>query len=175
MMYTIIWKSPSPSRCTLGWALFASRRTAPSCRTSSSLSKCDSCIFVHGRVIIKHLCFQSLNLLGCCVIALAAHWLIHVLSSDHLSHSLWGCSDMKRRCEVASLADSLELFDLFAFRHESNDSIKHGAYTSGIQGCHNNHFTLICGKLTEYGDLKTTKIIIDSILHPQRTVLHRCQ
>lgn len=87
------------------------------------------------------------------MIALAAHWLIHVLSADHLSHSLWSCSDMKGRGEVASLADGLELLDLFAFRHESNDSVKHGADTGGIQSRDNYYFTLICGKLTEYGDL----------------------
>jgi hypothetical protein len=131
-VYAYLKKSPCLSRRALGRALFASRRTAPSRRTPSSLSKCDSSVLVHGGVVNEHFLFQSLYLLGCCVIAFAAHWLIHVLSSDHLSHSLWGCSDMKRRCEVASLADSLELLDLLAFRHESNDSVKHGADTCCI-------------------------------------------
>ena len=160
MMYTFIWKSPSPSRCALGRALFASRRAAPSGRTSSCLSKCDSSVLVHGGVVTEHFLFQSLYLLSCCMIALAAHWLIHVLSADHLSHSLWGCSDMKWRGEVASLADGLKLFDFFAFGHESDDSVEHGADTSGIQSSHNHYFSLICGKLTEYGDLSSKIITI---------------
>ena len=152
-MCLFIWKSPSSSRSALGWAFFASRRTAPSHRTSSCLSKCDSGVLIHRCIVTEHLSFQFRDLIGCCVIALATHRLIHVFTANHLSHTLWSCSNMKRCGKVASLADCLKLLDFFALRHESNNCVKHSADTGGIQSSHDHNFSLICGKLTEYGDL----------------------
>ena len=78
------------------------------------------------------------------MIALPAHWLVHVLTAYHLSDVLGGCADVETRREIASLADSLQLLHLFALRHQLNDGLKHGAHTSGIQGGYNHHLALVC-------------------------------
>ena len=88
------------------------------------------------------------------VIALSAHWLVHVLSSNHLSHVLWSCADVKRGCVVAALADRLQLFDLLALWHQGDDGLEHGSHTSGVQGSNYDYLALVSCILTELSDLK---------------------
>lgn len=82
------------------------------------------------------------------MITLTAHRFIHVFTTYHLSDVLGCRADVERRCEVASLANGLELFDLLALGHQLNYGLKHCAHTSSIQSGHNHDLPLVCCILT---------------------------
>ena len=77
------------------------------------------------------------------MVALSAHRLVHVLTADHLSDVLGSCADVETRCEIASLADSLEFLNLLTLRHQLHYGLKHSTHTSGIQRGHNHNLPLV--------------------------------